>query len=414
MKVTAVIAEYNPLHNGHVYQLLEIRRQTGADFIVVLLSGDFVQRGTPAILDKYARTQAALQSGADLVLELPVLFATANGDDFAHGAVRILDGLCCIDALCFGCEDADLPVLRDIATVLADEPADYVNARSDALSHGVSFPAARATGVAAYFANTGADPAPYETILRQPNNILALSYLQALRKQNSAIKPVAISRIGAGYHTTDISGTYPSASGLRALLYEHPQADISHGIPEAMQDLLRPAQKNNAFVTPEDVSDVLRYRLLSADAVMLSRYTDGNEDFARRICHLRHEATSFDAFCSALKNKSLTHAQIRRALLHLILDLPCNLRNAAFADETAYYGRILGFRKEASALLARLHKTSQIPLVTKLATDEKDLSLLAKTLLEKDVFAAEFYAGMQGAKLSQPLPNEYRRGVLTI
>ena len=214
MKTIGIIAEYNPFHNGHAYQIAELKRKTNADFVVIAMSGDFVQRGAPAIIDKYCRAEMALLCGADLVIELPAVWAVSSAEDFAMAGVTLFDKMGCIDGICFGAESDQLPQLKSIAGVLAEEPDIYRSALSSYLKKGLAFPAARAAALSDYFKSTGMNF--LISILDTPNNILAVEYLKALKRRNSAMTPILIPRAGSGYHDTTINTPTASASAIRA------------------------------------------------------------------------------------------------------------------------------------------------------------------------------------------------------
>ena len=218
MKVVGIITEYNPFHNGHAYQIQEIKKRTGADYVVVAMSGDFVQRGTPAIIDKYARTQMALSCGVNLVIELPTLWATASAEYFAMAGVTLFEKMGCVDILCFGAETDDLPLLSVLAEIIAEEPDGYRELLSVYLKEGLAFPVARGKALCSYLKeqeksasatqefsskNVVLNLDAVSSILSEPNNILAIEYLKALKRRNSSIQPYLLKREGAGYHDTE-------------------------------------------------------------------------------------------------------------------------------------------------------------------------------------------------------------------
>lgn len=257
MKIAAVIAEYNPFHNGHAYQLRQIKEHYGYDHVIVVISGDFMQRGEPGITDKYSRTQMALAGGADLVLELPAYYACASAEYFATGAVSLLHGLQCVDALFFGSESEDTDaaspnppsLLMHAASILLEEPAEYRRILSDALKRGQNYAAARMESLTAVLSHEGAlqpawkesyaepktlpepDAVPERSdrlsaVLSMPNNTLGIEYCKAILRLQSPIKPFAIKRIGNGYHDTDTNGSYAGAEAIRALLYRQSGQDM--------------------------------------------------------------------------------------------------------------------------------------------------------------------------------------------
>lgn len=224
MKTAGIIAEYNPFHNGHRYQIEELRARTGADFVIIAMSGDFVQRGEPAVFDKYTRTRMALNAGADLVLELPAAFATSSAEDFAACGVALFDKLGVVDLLCFGSECGDVTALEPVARLLAKEPEGYGKLLQERLSKGDSFPKAREWAVTEWMKREiNTDGADMQALLSSPNNILGIEYMKALIRRGSSIDPYTIQRNGQGYNDSDIDAVadgqgFASASAIRKAL----------------------------------------------------------------------------------------------------------------------------------------------------------------------------------------------------
>jgi predicted nucleotidyltransferase len=220
MKTIGIVAEYNPFHNGHLYQLQASRGQTGADCAVVVMSGNYTQRGEPAIVDKWARAEMALHSGADLVIELPVAYAMGSAEYFAYGAVKLLDSLNAVNMICFGSEAGSIEKLSAAAAILADEPESYKSYLKDYLSKGLSFPAARQKAISSYCKNTyGKDD--LSSLLKSPNNILGIEYLKALRRLKSNIVPMTIERVGNEYNQAELTGKMSSATSIRKTIREN-------------------------------------------------------------------------------------------------------------------------------------------------------------------------------------------------
>ena len=253
MKIVGLIAEYNPFHNGHLYHIRKAKEITGADAVLVIMSGNYVQRGTPAIMPKHLRAQVALESGVAAVFELPVCYATGSAEYFATGAVSLLNHLGCVDALCFGSECGDYALLERIAGILTEEPEDYTFYLKEALRKGLSFPRARQQALSSYLKDENVDQ-----VLDEPNNILGIEYIKALYQTGSLIKGYTIQRKESGYHDRDLSGNYSSASAIRRLLAqagssihlrsdsiydEPPLSDVltrlEDQVPSACIDLLR-------------------------------------------------------------------------------------------------------------------------------------------------------------------------------
>ena len=213
MKIVGLITEYNPFHNGHLYHIKESLRVTGADAAVVVMSGDYVQRGTPAIMPKRIRAEMALMCGAGAVFELPVCYATGSAELFALGSVSLLESLGIVDSICFGSECNDLPILEQLAELLLEEPEAYQILLKDYLKQGMSFPRARQEAILSYTE----DPR-FAEILRNPNNILGIEYLKAIKKLGSRMEPYTIARRGAQYHDEELDSDYSSATAIRSLL----------------------------------------------------------------------------------------------------------------------------------------------------------------------------------------------------
>lgn len=210
MKSLAIISEYNPCHKGHAYQIEKARELSGSDIIIALMSGNFVQRGIPAVFDKYTRAGLAVLSGADIVIELPTVYATSSAEGFAYYAVDILNRLNTVDYISFGMENDNLSIINEIAKILSDEPENYRILLKKYMSKGFSAPLSREYALSEYLSNTG-----FRNILGMPNNILALEYIKALHKTASAITPVPVKRIGNGYNDAIATTPYPSATSIR-------------------------------------------------------------------------------------------------------------------------------------------------------------------------------------------------------
>lgn len=411
IRTAGIIAEYNPFHNGHQYQIDEIRRRTGADYVIAAISGDFVQRGEPAIFDKYTRTRMALCGGADLVVELPVLFATASAEDFASCGVALLDSLC-IDLLCFGSESGNLSHLQRAAEILGGEAKEWQPLLQAYLKRGETYPSARSLAVAEL-----TKIPKFSTLLASPNNILAVEYLKALKKQKSSMIPVTIQRKGAGYHDTECSGPYASASAIRLLLKESPGApeELRKQIPKAAFETL---QKEGALavpVFPDDLTELFQFRLLSAlhEQKDLSRFSDISSELAARLTRQVLLFAPFQEQIMQLKTRGYTYTRVSRALLHLLLGITKEQTGQARDLGYAPYARILGFKKSAGPLLSRIRRQSRIPLITKTADAAKLLTPEAMKVLETDFYASHVYQSLLASR-GRHIRNEYTKSVIVL
>ena len=401
--ITGIIAEYNPFHNGHAYQIEQARLLTGCDFLVVVMSGDYVQRGAPAVFDKYTRTRMALACGADLVLELPVACSCASAEFFASGAVSLLDGLGCVDFLCFGSESGNLQSLMEPARILAKESPVFQEALRRGLSLGLSFPAARKEAFRACASNPD--------ILDLPNNILGIEYLKALLQRESSIKPVTIKREGQGYHDTLLDSGFASASGIRRFLKQE-EAPLSalpalkESLPDPVMEVLKDTLAHTLPVWEEDFSMLLRYELLRQSASDLTRYADISPDLGRRLKNCADKFSSFSEFVALVKTKDVTYTRITRALCHILLNLTGeDTRNSVAMP----YARILGFRKDHSRILGLLKENSRIPIIPKAADYKTYLTPDLQPLFEKDLFAANLYETIAAAKQKRAFLHDLKR-----
>lgn len=358
MKTAAVIAEYNPFHRGHEYQLRRIRHDSGADFILVIMSGDFVQRGAPAVLDKYARTRAALLGGADLVLELPVFAALGSARDFGGTAVRILDRLGVVDELWFGSESEDLAALQSAARILTREPGPYRTILTQCLSEGLSYPAAQSRAVQAVFSESGGRPEKMREVLSSPNDLLALSYLSALVRCGSSITPKALGRKRGDHHSD--GGTAWSAEAVRNHLARGWFCRAVRALPENSASMLIAAADRGTLLVPDDFSEQILFLIRRGSAESLTEYAGINPDLAHRIKKLCCSYHSVSSFADALKTKNITRTRIDRALFSVLLGI--RKGDAARAADFSSV-RILGFRRGAEHLLGEIAEKGSVRAV---------------------------------------------------
>lgn len=404
MKAVGLVTEYNPFHNGHLYHLNKAMELTGADISVAVMSGDFVQRGEPAVLDKYTRTSMALNSGVNLVVELPVNYAVSSAESFAAGALKVLDYVKA-DSIAFGSESGDIERLSKLAHILCDNEDTLYKEISKYTANGISYAAARQKVVEKL---TDKDTA---AMLTSSNNILAVEYLKAIIKNNYAIKPYTVQRQGDSYNDTDIRSEYASATALR----ENLKADnISEYIPVKAGLIL---SSNTNYIYPDDITEALFTRLL--DILFASnydknvfienvmQYPDVSKEIAGRLYKSAMDmitrtvpqrseskdnwAFSFGSLCEHIKTKEVPLSRIKRALVRITLGLD-KKHMEKYANEP--YIRVLGFDKKGQEYLSYIRKTVEVPLITKTADYKK--------MLLDDIHAANIYnmivAGKYGVK----------------
>lgn len=413
MKTVGIVAEYNPFHNGHAYHIKEAKRITGADCAVVIMSGNFVQRGTPAILDKYTRTQMALLGGADLIIELPTLYATASAEFFALGSVLTLEKLHHIDFLCFGSEEGKLDPFFEAASLLLEESASFKTNLSHFLKQGDSFPKARAKALnlEQFESLICQNNNNLEQFLAQPNNILGIEYLKILKKYHSAISPVTIQRKNVHYHDKDLHQFFSSASAIREAIIQNHLEESLCSIPKSCHPLLLEKYGKDFPVSLDDFSSHL-YFLLQRETTLLSSFLDIKEELANRIHKFKNPTFSITEFISVLKNKAFTYTAIQRGILHYLLNIKKELMEEVKSDEIIYYARILGMNEKGATFLKEAKKTSEIPLIQRPAKAYKTLSPLGKQIFNIDLRAYELYQLIQYEKFQMQPQSEYLKGVV--
>ena len=408
MKIAAVIAEYNPFHNGHFYHLKTTRRETGADYILAVMSGNFVQRGAPAIMNKYIRTKAALLNGADAVIELPALYALSSAEFFAGGAVSLLNSLNVVDFLSFGSESGDLAGLEDCARILVENESKLHSATKIRLKNGDSYPSARASALSDISPRLAAD------LPDSPNNILGLEYCKNLFATQSKIRPFTIKRTDKGYHCTALNAAggfngpaLASASAIRKAV-AHSAESVFPYVPENTRPFFAGGLTP---VTENFFSHTLHYKLLTESSLGFSEYLDCTPDLSDKIRKNLPLYTGFSDFCRMLKSKELTYTRISRVLMHILLNIKTpDFYRPVLAKRKLYtpYARLLGFRAGSEPLLSEVKKNSSVPLLSKLADARFFLDDKALSLLTQDVYCADVYESAVTYATGRPAPNEWK------
>ena len=420
MITTAIIAEFNPLHSGHEYIIKEARRLTGADCIVVVLSGSFTQRGDIAVAPKSVRSTAAIACGADIVFELPFAYAASSAEYFASGAVTLLNSVGGIDYLVFGSENDDISVLQTAADILLNEPPLFKQTLNNCLAKGMTFPAARA----AAFRSCGGDADVFT-----PNNTLAIEYIKALKRLSSPIQPIAVKRAGSGYNDMEYSAMkgFISASAFRehiahTLSTDELSAFLNETLPTESSNQLMAAYGKCFPVFNDDFFILLRYAVLM-NRGRLTSYTDFTEALSNRVNNLIDRcgnelfSGSYENFILKLKTKDMTAARIKRAMLHLLTGYTDSVQAIA----TDYlkkcqlpYARILAMSGVGQTFISAIKKGCDIKLINSLGKSISALDENARTLIHFDILSSDIYSAVVKAKFNHTLPDEYRAGVVRI
>lgn len=389
MKICAVVCEYNPFHNGHKYLIDAARAKTGADAVLCIMSGDFTQRGEMAVLNKYARARHAVLSGADVVIELPAVFATASAEYFSRGAVKIASSIPSVKYLAFGCENDDISVITNAARILSEEPKDFKAKIKEKLKSGISFVKARTEALSE---TGGVD----EEILTRPNNILAFEYAKAVYYWKADISLTPIKRTGAGHSDEALHGELSSAGAIRKNLFLKDRKTvklIKSAVPPYVFEDLKGIKENN-------FKQLAVYSLMSKSADELKEILDCGEGLENRFKALTKDTWDYDSLIEKMTTKRYTSSRLKRIILSSFLGIKKELIDDSMEGDG--YIKALAVKKErAEEILGEL-SSSRFPLITR----KSDATLLKKSAAEcfkKDVEANDLYSFLTGEKTNEYL-----------
>lgn len=360
MKILAIICEYNPFHKGHEYQIKTHKTKYNADAVICLMSGNFVQRGAPALFDKWTRAKTAVLSGADLVLELPTVYACQSSSRFSSGAVKLLDALGCVDYLSFGSECGEIAPLIHASSIISSD--EFLSLVKEEMKQGVSYPKARTNVVKKNFLSL--DPA----LIEKPNNILALEYLSALKNLKSTITPVTLKRNEA----------FLSASKIREKINN--EVNIKEFVPESADYLANLPYDKKAF------DDIVSYQMRRETMESLRKIADVAEGLEGRFLKFARSTFGAEDLADSVKTKRYTRTRIDRIIINTLLGITDN-------DTELYpeYARVLAFNDKGREALKEIDKKTKIPIITKLA-DAKITNSNFSRILEKDILATDIYS----------------------
>jgi predicted nucleotidyltransferase len=362
MKAAGIVVEYNPFHNGHAYHVQQTRKKTEADCIIAVMSSSFTQRGEPAIVPKWQRASMALAGGVDLVVELPYPFAVQTAELFAHGAISILDALHC-EQLCFGSEHGNIESFLQTAQRLIDEQESHNERVKHYMQQGMSYAKAYALALG--------DISRDALDISQPNNILGLHYVKAIREQRSRMKPETISRIVAHYHdeTLPTNEQIASATSIRRFLQSGRAEDIMRYVPHITYETL---QTYRMWHDWESYFPLLKYRLLTMEIDDIRRIAEVGEGIEHRLKRAIVHATSFHAFLSAVKTKRYTWTRLQRICTHILTNVTKKEMTQAIEQKRATYIRLLAMNDKGRAYLQTVKKRTALPLITNIKHIQHD------------------------------------------
>ena len=388
--VLGIIAEYNPFHNGHLYQLNSSKSITNSDYSIAIISGNFTQRGDVAIVDKWTRAQMALENGIDLVIELPTVYAISSAENFASGAVKILDSLGIVNFLSFGSECNDISILSQVTDVLVDEPPEYKTLLSHELDKGVSFPKARERALMMYLN----DVRRFASVLSSPNNILGIEYLKALKRQKSPMQPITIQRKDSKYNddTIPTDSQFASATALRKLCATHHSDILQRFMPEASYNLLSSAMENGNIVKSlSDFDKLIIYTLRKMTTDEIANLPDVSEGLEFAIKSAVNQCNTVSELLSIINTKRYTQTRLQRIFLYAILGI--TKKDMQISMNTKPYIRVLGFNDKGRELISEISKNNrklEIVFSVKKFMDKCSNKNL-KLMMDKDIWSTNVY-----------------------
>ena len=381
MKITGLITEYNPFHLGHEFHINSSKQKTDCDYTICIMSGNFVQRGIPAIVDKWSRTKMALLGGVDLVLELPTIYSVSSAEYFAFGAISTLNSLNIVDNICFGSECGDVTTLKKIAEILVNEPLEFKKDLKEQLNLGLSFPKARSIAIEKYIKNSNIfNIDNIEHILNSTNNILAIEYCKSLFKLKSNINPITITRQGSGYNDDNLNqDNFSSASSIRKAITEKSLESCINVLPKYAYEIL----KNSKISDVDRMFFYVKYKLLS-NPQFLSNIPDANEGLGNKILNNIGNFNNFDEFIMSCKSKRYSYTRISRVLCQCFLSL--SKEDILLSKSKPQYIRVLGLNKNGAKILKEIKKNSKIKIVNKISSKNTD------PMLSIDIKATNLYS----------------------
>ena len=389
-KVLGIVCEYNPFHNGHLYHIIQSKKITGADYTIAIMTGNFTQRGDVSLVDKWTKAEMALLAGVDLVIELPVLYSISSAENFADGAIKILNSLKIVDNISFGSETRDINLLDRIAEVLCNEPKEYQTLLSHELSKGLSYPKARENALMMYLN----DVRRFANVLSTPNNILGIEYLKSLRKSKSTILPVCIPRIGAGHNDTTYSKNIASATAVRNLVSsnKYDSLEFKRLVPISTYSILTENIKKGHIIhglTNFEKEILYAFRRMSVQEI--ANLPDVSEGLEYKLKEAANSCNSLIEFFNIVSSKRYTKTRISRILVYGLLGI--TKKDIQLSKSVTPYVRVLGFNKNGQELLSMISRANpKLPLITSVKKfEESNKNKNLQAMLAKDIWATDVY-----------------------
>lgn len=432
MSTVGIVCEYNPFHKGHLYQIEQAKKLTGADHVVCFMSGNFLQRGIPALADKFTRAEAAVRCGVDVIFEIPFVYSTASARDYATAAVTMMDMSGAIDYISFGAETDDLSLLSQIAGIVENEPPQVSDSIRRSMASGMTYGAARAAAIVEYLQgkdiarkdssndSSSSPKSNISSVMSSPNNILAIEYLAALKRIGSKIKPVIIKRLISDYNSSEAVHDICSASAIRSLLGNSDIKTIERHVPEECYRILNTNYRKTFPVFEDHMSS-----LLAAARLLYGRYdissslsssgeiVDLDQDLYNRMSKIDSDM-SFSDTAKSLKSRNYTLTHIQRALLHYVMQLTKTDYDGYKSDGWIYYLRLIGLNARAGGIVKQIKKNSDIPVITRAPEAASKLSTAGKSMFGYDVKSTAIYNSLVCSAYGTKLKNEYEHTIPVI
>ena len=384
--ILGIVSEYNPFHNGHLMHLQKSKELTHTDFTIAVMSGNFVQRGDTSIVDKWTKAEMALKSGVDLVIELPTLYAISSAENFADGAIKILNSLGIVDYVSFGSEIGEITPLDDVASVLYKEPKEFSSLITRQLRSGLSYPKARELAIQMYFGSSQ----KYTDVLENPNNILGIEYLKSLKRLKSPITPITLKRKYSDYNSNDIKSGVASATAIRTMLQKG--KNIHYVVPYETYELLEEKKKYGQIIPSLSIfSKEIIYTLRKMTLSEIATLPDVSEGLENKIKAAANTSNNLEELILKIKSKRYTQSRIQRILLYALLNI--SEKDITMSKKQMPYIRVLGFNKNGKKIISAIAnqnpKLQIIVSVKKFMENNTDKHL--HTMISKDIFATNVY-----------------------
>lgn len=400
MNILGIIAEYNPFHYGHLYHLEKAREISNCDGIICVMNGNFMQRGRPALLDKWARTHMAVKNGVDLIIELPLIYGIRSAEYFARGAVELLSNTNIVKSIVFGSESGNLKPLKEIASILSNEDKYFIDRIKSYLTTGLSYPQARGKALIDFMklkdSNNYQSIKEITEIIMEPNNILGIEYIKAIYQLNSNLIPLTIKRQGQNYHAKAINNKISSATAIRECLLNQGLSAIIDYIPAGSYQILEKCIKNKKIPIKNDyLGAIILTTLRKLRPDDLIEFAEINAGLENRVYEFAHQAGDLEVLIDNIKTKSFTRTRIERNLLHILFDI--RQRDFEFLDKKGpQYLRILGINKQGEKILSKLTDSSSLPVIIKPARFLRSINTKSNDPLIKslsyDIMASDIYS----------------------